>query len=44
MEMDSETRLSEGMQTLFSTPIWKFFFPQAEAINPILSQAILEAA
>jgi uncharacterized protein (TIGR02466 family) len=32
------------MQQLFPTPLWSFSYPRAEIVNPILGQAILEAA
>jgi len=34
----------EGLQQLFSTPLWTFSNPRAEVVNPGLCQAILEAA
>jgi uncharacterized protein (TIGR02466 family) len=34
----------EGVQHLFPTPLWTYFFPRAESINPLLAKIILEAA
>ena len=39
-----EIQPAEGMQLIFSTPIWTFSYPRAEAVNPVLGKVILEAA
>ena len=39
-----EVRPVEGMQPVFSTPIWMFSNPRAGTVNPILAKVILEAA
>jgi len=39
-----EARPNEGLQHVFSTPIWKFTYSRAEAVNPGLARVILEAA
>jgi uncharacterized protein (TIGR02466 family) len=41
---NSEIRPTEGMQLVFSTPIWIFSFSRAEDINPVLANVILEMA
>jgi len=43
-QQQSETQPGEGMQLLFSTPIWTFSYPRAEEVNALLRQVILEAA
>ena len=39
-----EIRPTEGTQLVFSTPIWTFSYPRAEAVNLVLVKVILEAA
>lgn len=41
---NSEIQPAEGLQLVFSTPIWMFTYPRAEADNPALAARILEAA
>jgi len=41
---NSEIPPKDGVQLVFSTPVWMFFYNRAEIVNPVLAQVILETA
>jgi uncharacterized protein (TIGR02466 family) len=42
-QQQSEMQPRDGLQLLFSTPIWTFSFTRNETVNPLLRQVILDA-